>query len=278
MLRMLIEKSKLLLPEERVVFEVLGFAVVACGIFFGLALITYDPTDSLKLFVTGATYENMVGPAGAVLADFMLSTFGLISLPIAVILCFWGGLMALGFVRWPKTKRLVGFALVLVVLCGAVHIEAPDPKATHLSNGLGGAIGATLGDALLNSVGYGGAVIGLIFAAVGGLVVTGNLTVSNTANFFEYLLFLLRRFISQPTGIPVIKGRRPIASLPTPQTNGENRKRAAQRITADQDEEGEVGMEVDLTSDFPKKAKPDTDHLHNNQDKALKKKEFKNIV
>ena len=278
MWRMLIEKSKSFLPEERVVFEVLGFAVIACGIFFGLALITYDPTDSLKLFVTGATYENMVGPAGAWLADFLLSTFGLISLPLAVILCFWGGLMALGFVRWPKTKRLVGFALILVVLCGAVHIEAPDPKATHLSNGLGGAIGATLGNALLNSVGYGGAVIGLIFAAVGGLVVTGNLTVSNTAQFFEYLLFLLRRFISKPTGIPVIKGRRPIASLPTPETNGENRKRVPRPIRADQDEVGEVGMEVDLTSEVPKNAKPDTDIFHTSKADSSDNSDFTALV
>src|SRR5207245_3871240 len=110
MLRMLIEKSKLLLPEERVVFEVLGFAVVACGIFFGLALITYDPTDSIKLFVTGATYENMVGLAGAWLADFLLSTFGLIRLPIAVIVCLWGGLVELGFVVLLEARRIVGFA------------------------------------------------------------------------------------------------------------------------------------------------------------------------
>src|SRR5437899_6927101 len=217
----------------------------------------------------------MVGAAGAWLADFLLSTFGLISLPIAVILCFWGGLMALGFVRWPKTKRRVGFALILVVLCGAVHLEAPDPKATHLSNCLGGAIGATLGNALLNSVGYGGAVIGLIFAAVGGLVVTGNLTVSNTAGFFEYLLFLLRRFLSQPIGITGIKGRRPIASLPTPETNGENRKRAPRPITADQDEEGEVGMEVDLTSEVPKNAKPDIDIFHTSKANYSEKTDFR---
>src|SRR3989442_4257520 len=106
MLRMLIEKSKLLLPEERVVFEVLGFAVVACGIFFGLALITYDPTDSIKLFVTGATYENMVAPAAAWLADFFLSTFGLISLPIPWLLFFWAGRMALSFDPWPTRNRL----------------------------------------------------------------------------------------------------------------------------------------------------------------------------
>src|SRR5881396_3249900 len=275
MWRMLIEKSKSFLPEERAVFEVLGFAVIACGIFFGLALITYDPTDSLKLFVTGATYENMVGPAGAVLADFLLSTFGLISLPLAVILCFWGGLMALGFVRWPKTKRLVGFALILVVLCGAVHIEAPDPKATHLSNGLGGAIGATLGNALLNSVGYGGAVIGLIFAAVGGLVVTGNLTVSNTARFFEYLLFLLQRLMSEPIGK---RRRKPLSSLSTLQTNGENGTRAAQPITGDQDEESEIGIEVDLTSAVPKNAKPDIDIFQTSKANSSDKTDFRALV
>src|SRR5437660_12167926 len=113
MWRMLIEKSKSFLPEERVVFEVLGFAVIACGISFGLALITYDPTDSLKLFVTGATYENMVGSARAWLAYFVLSTFGLISLPLAVILSFWGELLALGVGRWPKTESPVGFGLIL---------------------------------------------------------------------------------------------------------------------------------------------------------------------
>src|SRR3989441_5890605 len=222
MLRMLIEKSKAFLPESSAFFELLGFAVLASGIFFGLALITYDPTDSIKLFAIDEPFQNMIGPAGAVLADFLLSTFGLVSFLIASILFFWGGMMALGFLRWPKTKRFVGVALIVVVSCGLVHIDEPNPTGTHLSNGFGGVIGTTLGNTLLNSVGYGGAVIGLIFAAVAGLVVTGNLTVSNTARFFEYLLFLLRRFISQPTGIPVIKGRRPIASLPTPQTNGEN--------------------------------------------------------
>src|SRR2546425_8926566 len=222
MFRMLIEKSKVLLPEASAFFELLGFAVLASGIFSGLALITYDPADSIKLFATDEPYQNMIGPAGAWLADFLLSTFGLVSFLIASILFFWGGMMALGFLRWPKTKRFVGFALIVVVSCGLVHIDEPNPTGTHLSNGFGGVIGTTLGNTLLNSVGYGGAVIGLIFAAVAGLVVTGNLTVSNTARFFEYLLFLLRRFISQPTGIPVIKGRRPIASLPTPQTNGEN--------------------------------------------------------
>src|SRR6059036_3489656 len=94
--RMLIEKSKALLPESSAFFELLGFAILASGIFSGLALITYDPTDSIKLFATDEPYQNMIGPAGAVLADFLLRTFGLVSFLIASILFFWGGMMALG--------------------------------------------------------------------------------------------------------------------------------------------------------------------------------------
>src|SRR5207237_16305 len=170
MFRMLIEKSKSLLPEASTFFELLGFAILASGIFSG-------------------------------------------------------------------------FALTILVCCVLIHIDEPNPQGTHLSNGFGGAIGATLGNTLLNSVGYGGAVIGLTFAAVAGLVVTGNLTVSNTARFVEYLLFLLQRLISDPIGK---RGRKPIASLSTSQTNGENGARAAQPMTGDQDEESEMGIEDDL--------------------------------
>src|SRR5207244_13555914 len=115
MFRMLIEKSKSLLPEASTFFELLGFAILASGIFSGLALITYDPTDSIKLFAPGKlfatdeTYENMIGPAGAWLGDFLLSTFGLVSFLIALVLFFWGGIVALGFFRLPQTKSFVVF-------------------------------------------------------------------------------------------------------------------------------------------------------------------------
>src|SRR2546428_12356940 len=126
MLRMLIEKSKAFLPESSAFFELLGFAVLASGIFFGLALITYDPTDSIKLFAIDEPYQNMIGPAGAVLADFLVSTFGLVSLLIASIIFFWGGMMAVGFLRWPKTKSFVGLVLIVVVSCGVGHFDEPN--------------------------------------------------------------------------------------------------------------------------------------------------------
>ena len=111
-LQTLIEKSK---AKQSTFFELLGFVVLSAGIFCGLALFTYDPGDPTQITTTGETYRNMGGPVGAWLANSLLSTLGMVSLLIAIVLFFCGALMALGFIRWPKPKRFVGFAVILVV-------------------------------------------------------------------------------------------------------------------------------------------------------------------
>src|SRR2546427_481137 len=92
-LQALIEKSK---AKQNTFFELLGFVVLAAGIFCGLALLTYDPTDPTQIATTSETYRNMGGPVGAWLASVLLSTLGMVSLLIAVVLFFCGGLFAPG--------------------------------------------------------------------------------------------------------------------------------------------------------------------------------------
>ena len=278
----LIRKSKSFLPRQSTFFELLGFVVLAVGIFCGLALFTYDPTDLTQGPTTGETYRNMGGPAGARLTDFLLGTVGIGSLLIAPMLFFCGALMALGFIRWPKPKRFVGFALILVVFAGLTHIEQPNPGATRLPHGVGGVIGTHLGNALLKSIGYGGAVIGLAFAAVASLVITGNLTVSNTAKFVEYLLFVLRRLVSQSTSA---NSKRRLASLTSPvtsettaQANGENGKHTAQPITAGQGDENETDIPLDLTSTAPRNGKPDLSIFQTSKVDSSKKSDFSALV
>src|SRR3989442_8092831 len=118
-LQALIEKSK---AKQSTFLELLGFVVLAAGIFCGLALLTYDPTDPIQIATTSETYRNMGGPVGAWLANVLLSTLGMVSLLIAVVLFFCGGLMALRFISLPQTKRLVGFAPILIGLFRLVHI------------------------------------------------------------------------------------------------------------------------------------------------------------
>jgi S-DNA-T family DNA segregation ATPase FtsK/SpoIIIE len=278
-LQALIEKSK---AKQSTVFELLAFVVLTAGIFCGLAILTYDPNDLTQIATTGETYRNMGGPVGAWLANLLLSLLGMVSLLIAVVLFFCGGLMALGFIRWPKPKRFVGLVVVLAVLAGFIHLEQPDPHATHLPHGLGGAIGTLLGNTLLKSIGYGGAVIGLTFAGIAGLVISGNLTVSNTAKFVEYLLFFLRRLGRRPMST---NSRRRIASLTSPSTgettaraNGENGKRTAQSVSADEGDEDEIDVVLDLTSAVPKNAKPDLDMFQTSKVNASRKTDFSALV
>jgi S-DNA-T family DNA segregation ATPase FtsK/SpoIIIE len=278
----MIERSKALLPEQRTFFELLGFVVLATGIFCGLALFTYDPTDPTQIGPTGETYQNMGGPVGAWLANLLLTTLGLVSVLIAPVLFLFGALMALGFLRWPKPKRFVGFAVILVVLSGLMHIEHVKLGPTNLPHGLGGVIGTFLGNTLLKSIGYGGAVIGLTFAGVASLVMSGNLTVSNTAKFFEYLLYLLRRLASPPTSkdsqrrIAPLTG--PLMSETSAHANGENGKRATQSMTADEGDDTEVDVALDLTSAVPKNGKPDLDMFQTSKVNPSKQTDFSALV
>src|SRR2546426_7880370 len=79
-LQALIEKSK---AKQNTFFELLGFVVLAAGIFCGLALLTYDPTDPTQIATTSETYRNMGGPVGARLASVLLSTLGMVSNTLA---------------------------------------------------------------------------------------------------------------------------------------------------------------------------------------------------
>ena len=64
--------------------------MLAGGVFCGLALLTYDPTDPTPIVTSGEAYRNMGGPAGAWLADTLLGAIGIVSLLIAPMLFFFG--------------------------------------------------------------------------------------------------------------------------------------------------------------------------------------------
>src|SRR2546422_8749317 len=128
-LQALIEKSK---AKQNTFFELLGFVVLAAGIFCGLALFTYDPTDPTQIATTSETYRNMGGPVGAWLASVLLSTLGMVSLLIAVVLFFCGGRLGPGLLPWPKAKRLVGVGLLGGGLARRAHIQQTKLGSTHL--------------------------------------------------------------------------------------------------------------------------------------------------
>jgi DNA segregation ATPase FtsK/SpoIIIE, S-DNA-T family len=69
--------------ERSIAKEALGIGLVALGLLAALSLFTYDPGDpALNVAGSRAEVSNLVGRAGAVLADLLIQAFGILSLLI----------------------------------------------------------------------------------------------------------------------------------------------------------------------------------------------------
>jgi S-DNA-T family DNA segregation ATPase FtsK/SpoIIIE len=74
--------------------ELSGIALALTGIALLVALATYNPRDPSLNTATSQHATNMGGPAGAVLADFLLQGFGLAGVLPGIALPTWGWLIA----------------------------------------------------------------------------------------------------------------------------------------------------------------------------------------
>ena len=127
----------------RRIAELSGLALALAGVAMLVALASYNPRDPSMNTATSQHATNLVGPAGSVLADFLLQGFGVA-----------GGLPALALIAWAwrvATRRglsrpvLRVLAMLLAVLAFAtVFAMVPPHPAWPTSAGLGGAGGYLL--------------------------------------------------------------------------------------------------------------------------------------
>jgi S-DNA-T family DNA segregation ATPase FtsK/SpoIIIE len=124
----------------RRIAELSGLAMAVGGITLLVAMATYNPRDPSLNTATSQHATNLVGPAGAVLADFFLQGFGLAGgLPAAAML-IWAWRLAsrrgMGSPAWRA------FCLVLAVPSLATTLSLIDPSlAVPTRAGIGGAGG-----------------------------------------------------------------------------------------------------------------------------------------
>src|SRR5207247_5822438 len=98
----------------------------------------------------------------------------------------------------------------------------------------------------------------------------------------EHTLIILQRLDSRPAGND---SKRRLASLTSPlpsettaQANGGNGKRTAQSMTADQGDEDEIDVPLDLTSAVPKNGKPDPNMFQTTKFNCTRKTDFSLLV
>lgn len=126
---------------HRRAFELSGLGLITIAAALALALASYNSLDVSLNNATGQSASNLLGPAGATLADISLQAFGIVAiLPVLVFLA-WGTRL----VRHLAVKRF-GWRLLclLLAICAAAFAlqYAPVPGGWPLRAGLGGTFGA----------------------------------------------------------------------------------------------------------------------------------------
>ena len=117
-----------------------GLALVGFAALAGVALATWSAQDPSFSHATDGKIHNLLGAAGAVLADLLTQCFGLAAAAFVLPIGVWGWrLMTQRAVEGEKVK-LTAWPLAAFLLAGVAGL-APAPAAWPLPAGLGGVLG-----------------------------------------------------------------------------------------------------------------------------------------
>ncbi|WP_193560523.1 DNA translocase FtsK 4TM domain-containing protein, partial [Dankookia rubra] len=135
---------------RRRLFEFLGLACGLAGLALLVALASYDAADPSLSTATTRRAANLVGPAGAMLADLLLQGFGWAGALPGVALLAWAWRLAThrGLGLFPA--RLAAL-LAAMPVAGAALTLAPLPANLPTAAGAGGAGGSITARALHDS-------------------------------------------------------------------------------------------------------------------------------
>ncbi|MBV8193050.1 MAG: DNA translocase FtsK 4TM domain-containing protein [Alphaproteobacteria bacterium] len=144
-----IPRKTTILPEggrdflHRRMMELVGAGVAATGVVLLLALFTFSPGDPSLNHATGSAPHNILGFAGAYMADLLLQTFGLAIVLVPIALITWGVRLVrthhLGFFGLRLSLLLLALLMMSVACIGLGDVGA---AATHA--GPGGLVGLAL--------------------------------------------------------------------------------------------------------------------------------------
>ena len=170
------KKEKTLSPASHSRWrEIVGVALVAVGLFFLLALVSYSPRDSsLNSTGTGQSQaSNMGGIVGAYLADASIQTLGWAAFTIPIFFLFLG--VTRFFHRnWGSwALRSAGAALFVLTLCVLSQLRLGPLTFTGGRVPAGGITGKLAADGLISFFNVAGAhVIVLTFLLAATLIMT----------------------------------------------------------------------------------------------------------
>jgi DNA segregation ATPase FtsK/SpoIIIE, S-DNA-T family len=147
---------------KRRLLESLGFGLLLASVLLLLALLTYDPRDPSLNTAVDAAPHNFLGYNGAVLADLLRQSLGLVAFLIPVVLLGWSFRLLLN--RSLKSIWLRATLIPVVLLLGAFALSVLDRGMPYADARTGGAVGWSL-HRLLVRLGLSAALLPLSVAA-----------------------------------------------------------------------------------------------------------------
>ena len=137
----------------------LSFFLIAFSLYIFIALVSYNPSDSGILNVnSNPTIQNLGGPLGAKISDFLFTVIGIGSYLVLLIGSIWA--LQILFFKDPYNSRIkiaVRFTssiILLISFCSIVEY--------YFANGSGGYLGTSSFVALSNGLGFIGSLIFLV--------------------------------------------------------------------------------------------------------------------
>ena len=163
--------------------DIAGLTLIAGGAVLLLSMLTYHAADpSWNVAASeGAPVKNVLGAAGAVIADLFMQSFGFASIWVALFVGVWGGCLLRRRRLAPTILRLSA-AISALFLLSALLAHIPAGSLLH-HPWAGGPIGTALNESVLqwgpaNSIWQTVAVSGLVILS--GLLALYSLTVTRT--------------------------------------------------------------------------------------------------
>ena len=125
---------------KRRAFELAGGVLIAAAAALALALASYNSLDVSLNNASGQAPANLLGPAGATIADLALQSFGIVAVLPVLALLAWGARLVRhsGVARFGW--RVLGLLLAVCALAFALH-AAPAIPGWPIRAGLGGTFG-----------------------------------------------------------------------------------------------------------------------------------------
>ncbi len=129
--------------------ELIGFALLFCGLAAVAMIGSYAPSDPWWMSATDAPVQNWLGRFGASLAAPMFMIVGWGSWGVAIVLLAWGLRFALHRGNERAISRLIFAPIWVALLSIYAATLVPGPEWTH-SFGMGGLFGKTALGSLIN--------------------------------------------------------------------------------------------------------------------------------